>query len=45
MVASIATPIGLFWFAWTNDSSIHWMASIAAGVPLALEWYWFFSAL
>lgn len=33
MVASIAIPVGLFWFAWTNYPSIHWMASIAAGVP------------
>lgn len=33
MVASIAIPIGLFWFAWTNYPSIHFMASIAAGVP------------
>lgn len=33
MVASIALPIGLFWFAWTNSPSIHWMASVAAGVP------------
>ncbi|KAJ5797319.1 Major facilitator superfamily multidrug transporter mdrA [Penicillium pulvis] len=33
MVASIALPIGLFWFAWTNSPSVHWMASIAAGVP------------
>ncbi|CAI7676252.1 unnamed protein product [Penicillium pancosmium] len=33
MIASVALPIGLFWFAWTNDPSIHWMASIAAGVP------------
>lgn len=33
MVGSIALPIGLFWFAWTNSRSIHWMASIAAGVP------------
>lgn len=30
---AIALPIGLFWFAWTNYPSIHWMASIAAGVP------------
>ncbi|KAJ5103392.1 hypothetical protein N7532_003921 [Penicillium argentinense] len=30
---AIALPIGLFWFAWTNSPSIHWMASIAAGVP------------
>ncbi|KAL2823131.1 putative MFS multidrug transporter [Aspergillus granulosus] len=33
MLASVAIPIGLFWFAWTNYPSIHWMACIAAGVP------------
>ncbi|KAJ5902652.1 hypothetical protein N7495_003180 [Penicillium taxi] len=33
MIASIALPVGLFWFAWTNSPEIHWMASIAAGVP------------
>lgn len=33
MVGGIALPIGLFWFAWTNYPSIHWMASIAAGAP------------
>lgn len=33
MVGSVALPIGLFWFAWTNSASIHWIASIAAGVP------------
>jgi multidrug resistance protein len=33
LVGSICLPIGLFWFAWTNSPSIHWMASIAAGVP------------
>jgi len=33
MVASVAIPVGLFWFAWTNYPSIHFMASIAAGVP------------
>ncbi|KAL0930658.1 MFS multidrug transporter [Colletotrichum truncatum] len=32
-VGCIAVPIGLFWFAWTNQTSIHWMVSIAAGVP------------
>lgn len=32
-VGSFAIPIGLFWFAWTNDPSIHYLASIAAGVP------------
>ena len=30
---AIALPIGLFWFAWTNSPSIHYMISIAAGVP------------
>lgn len=33
MIGGIAIPIGLFWFAWTNDPSVHWMASISAGVP------------
>ncbi|KAH8425232.1 MFS transporter [Aspergillus melleus] len=33
MIASIAVPVGLFWFAWTNYPSIHWLASIAAGAP------------
>lgn len=33
MLASICIPVGLFWFAWTNYPSIHWMVSIAAGVP------------
>jgi MFS family permease len=33
LIASVAIPVGLFWFAWTNYTSIHFMASIAAGVP------------
>ncbi|KOC12858.1 SNF2 family helicase [Aspergillus flavus AF70] len=33
LIASIVIPIGLFWFAWTNYPSIHFMASIAAGAP------------
>ncbi|GAB1213578.1 hypothetical protein ATERTT37_002728 [Aspergillus terreus] len=33
IVGGIALPIGLFWFAWTNYPSVHWMASVAAGVP------------
>ncbi|KAF2144372.1 uncharacterized protein K452DRAFT_349533 [Aplosporella prunicola CBS 121167] len=33
IIGGIAIPIGLFWFAWTNYPSIHWMASIAAGAP------------
>ncbi|THC88891.1 hypothetical protein EYZ11_011660 [Aspergillus tanneri] len=33
LLASIAVPVGLFWFAWTNYPDIHWLASIAAGAP------------
>ncbi|POS78918.1 major facilitator superfamily transporter [Diaporthe helianthi] len=33
MVGGIAIPIGLFWFAWTNQTSVHWAVSIAAGIP------------
>ncbi|KAF7595864.1 hypothetical protein BBP40_004357 [Aspergillus hancockii] len=33
IVGGIALPIGLFWFAWTNYPTIHWMAPVAAGVP------------
>lgn len=33
LIASVAIPVGLFWFAWTNSPSVHWMASIAAGAP------------
>jgi hypothetical protein len=33
IVGAFALPIGLFWFAWTNDPSIHFMVSISAGVP------------
>ncbi|KAI1402403.1 MFS general substrate transporter [Hypoxylon fuscum] len=33
LVGSVFLPIGLFWFAWTNDPDMHWMISISAGVP------------
>lgn len=33
MFGSIALPVGIFWFAWTNNSSVHWLASVAAGAP------------
>ncbi|RFU34773.1 hypothetical protein B7463_g1525, partial [Scytalidium lignicola] len=33
IVGSIALPIGLFWFAWTNYQSVHWIVSILGGVP------------
>lgn len=31
MIGAVALPVGLFWFAWANSPSIHWMSSIAAG--------------
>lgn len=33
ILASVCIPVGLFWFAWTNGPSIHWLCSIAACVP------------
>ncbi|KAH7360570.1 major facilitator superfamily domain-containing protein [Rhexocercosporidium sp. MPI-PUGE-AT-0058] len=33
LIGSIALPIGLFWFAWTNYPSIHWSVSIIGTAP------------
>ncbi|BAE65553.1 unnamed protein product [Aspergillus oryzae RIB40] len=33
MLGSIAIPIGLFWFAWTNAPPVHWIVSIIAAAP------------
>ncbi|KAJ9502864.1 MFS siderochrome iron transporter 1 [Exophiala xenobiotica] len=33
MVGSVALPIGLFWFAWTNGPSVHWIVSIIGTAP------------
>lgn len=33
LVGCVAIPAGLFWFAWTNDPSSHWLISIAAQAP------------
>src|SRR4051794_27158255 len=30
---SIAIPVGMFWFAWKNLPSIHWIVSIMAKAP------------
>lgn len=32
-VGAIAIPIGMFWFAWTNYPSIHWIVCIIASAP------------
>jgi hypothetical protein len=33
MVGSVALPIGMFWFAWTNGPSVHWISPVMAGAP------------
>ncbi|KAB8257498.1 major facilitator superfamily domain-containing protein [Aspergillus pseudonomiae] len=33
MLGSLAIPIGLFWFAWTNAPPVHWIVSIIAAAP------------
>ena len=33
MVGAVALPIGMFWFAWTNYPSIHWIVCIIASAP------------
>jgi hypothetical protein len=33
IIGGIALPIGLFWFAWTNDPSVPWAASVVASIP------------
>lgn len=33
IVASVALPIGIFWFAWTNSPSIHWSVCIIGSAP------------
>ncbi|PRP84504.1 hypothetical protein PROFUN_05839 [Planoprotostelium fungivorum] len=36
IIGAVLLPIGLFWFAWTTDRSIHWMSPVAAGVPFGM---------
>lgn len=35
MLGSFGLPIGLFWFAWTAKSDIHWASPIISGIPFA----------
>ncbi|XDG00462.1 hypothetical protein ABKA04_000077 [Annulohypoxylon sp. FPYF3050] len=35
LIGSILLPVGLFWFAWTNSPSIHWIVSIIASAFFA----------
>jgi hypothetical protein len=45
IVGAFALPIGLFWFAWTNYPSVHFLASISAGVPFGFGMLLVFLAL
>ncbi|RDW92645.1 hypothetical protein BP5796_02039 [Coleophoma crateriformis] len=45
MIGAIAIPIGLFWFAWTNSPSIHWISCIAAGAPFGFGMVMVFLAI
>jgi multidrug resistance protein len=33
IIGAVALPIGLFWFAWTNSPSVHWIVSIIGTAP------------
>lgn len=33
LVGCICLPVGLFWFAWTNSPSIHWIVSVIGTAP------------
>jgi hypothetical protein len=35
MMGSLGLPIGLFWFAWTARSDVHWISPIIASIPFA----------
>ncbi|KFH40521.1 putative MFS-type transporter-like protein [Hapsidospora chrysogenum ATCC 11550] len=36
MLGGILVPAGMFWFAWTSFTSIHWMVPISSGVFFGL---------
>ncbi|EED11808.1 conserved hypothetical protein [Talaromyces stipitatus ATCC 10500] len=33
-LGSVLLPIGLFWFGWTSDKNINWVAQALAGIPI-----------
>ena len=45
IVASVFLPIGIFWFAWTNYPSIHWIVSIIGTAPFGFGMVLVFLAL
>ncbi|KAK2836916.1 Citrinin biosynthesis cluster MFS transporter mrr1, partial [Arthroderma sp. PD_2] len=34
IIAAVALPAGLFWFAWTSSPNISWVPQVIAGVPI-----------
>ena len=45
LVAAVALPIGIFWFAWTNYPSIHWIVCIIGTAPFGFGMVLVFLAL
>ena len=35
MMGSLGLPVGIFWFAWTARSDIHWICPVLAVIPFA----------
>ncbi|GAA5946169.1 hypothetical protein JCM3765_000142 [Sporobolomyces pararoseus] len=35
-VAGVMLPVGLFWFAWTTQPSVHWIVPIIASFPFGM---------
>lgn len=33
---AICLPVGIFWFAWTGQPSVHWIAPSLAGIPFGI---------
>ncbi|KAF8163013.1 major facilitator superfamily domain-containing protein [Crassisporium funariophilum] len=36
ILGAVLTPTGLWWFAWTTKTSIHWIVPILAGIPFGM---------
>ncbi|EXJ60034.1 hypothetical protein A1O7_04183 [Cladophialophora yegresii CBS 114405] len=36
MIGSFLLPLGLFWFAWSARSEIHWISPVLATIPFAI---------
>jgi hypothetical protein len=44
-LGSILLPIGLFWFAWTSQPSVHWIVPILASVPFGAGFLLIFTSI